>query len=351
MKVGILTFHRALNYGAVWQCWALIKICKKFGCQPYVIDYSPTGAWEYHDFSGLRIDKRLIKSKMLYRFNRFVDKLPKTQPYGDNHDAIVANPPILDAYIVGSDQMWSERLVGEHIGSFVFDFAPEKTRRISYAASLGGGFVGSSVFKKELKKFDAVSLREPDWKEQIEDVIGQEVEDVCDPSLLLCDEDYQKEEQRVLFLPKHYIAVFDLNNESFMKECALSLRKQLSLPLVSLSGNYKKWCDRNLLGISPGQWIYVLRHADFICTNSFHGTAFSIILRKPFVSVAANNMNKAVTDYRKRNILEQCGLQLQYIKEINQISNALQIDFTVVEDKIEHYKNRSLEWLKKALRK
>lgn len=349
MKVGILTFHRALNYGAVWQCWALVQACLKLGHDARVIDYAPVGFWRYSYFRHKRIDRRISLSRMLYHFNKFYKQLPLTDYYGESHEAIVQNPPQLDAYIVGSDQMWSEALVGKHLGSFVFDFAQDGIRRISYAVSQGGVFAESPIFIPELKKFAAISLREPTYKDKLAKLVGKDVEDVCDPSLLISGDEYAAQEQKVWLLPKHYIAVFDLNGEPFLKECAIQLSKTMGLPLVSLAGGYKRWCNRSLFGITPRQWIYTLRHADFVCTNSFHGTAFSINFRKPFVSIASQKGDRKVSDDRKTNLLQQCNLMTQYIQDKSQLNDAIHCNFSNAETYIEEYKIRSLEWLKNAL--
>ena len=246
--------------------------------------------------------------------------------------------------------MWAEALVDKHLGSFVFDFAPNSVRRISYAVSQGGVFAESPVFTKELKKFFAISLREPDYKEKLAALVGKDVEDVCDPSLLISEGEYAMHEKKVLCLPKHYIAVFDLNGEPFLKECAIQLSKDMHLPLVSLAGGYKKWCNRSLLGISPQQWIYVMRHATFICTNSFHGTAFAINFRQPFVTISSQKEGNKVRDVRKTNILQQCRLMAQYIQDKQQLKTAIHCDFVDAETYINEYKTRSLEWLKNALK-
>lgn len=348
MKVGILTFHRAMNYGAVWQCWALVQACSNLGHEAVVIDYSPVGIWRYKYFLRQRPDRLITSWRMLFHLNRFYRQLPRTIDYGENYDAIKKNPPICDAYIVGSDQMWSEKIVGKHLGSFLLDFAPKNVKRISYAVSQGGLFAQNPLFIEELRKFSAISRREPTWKAKMSSLTSMQVEDVCDPSLLMLGSDYAPLEQKVWFLPKRYIAVFDLTGEPLLEASAIKLSHEMHLPLVSMTG-YKKWCDKNLYGISPKQWIYVLRHADFICTNSFHGTAFAINFRKPFVSVANTKAGNDVKDDRKSNILMQCGLMSQYIQQIDDLPQVISINYDEVEYKIEAYRRRSLNWLSNAL--
>lgn len=351
MQIGILTFHRALNYGAVWQCWALTKFCTQLGYETYVIDYAPTGIWKYRYFLCKRPDRIYDRCKMLYSFNRFYKKMPRSQYYGESCELIKKNPPLYDIYIVGSDQVWAEDKTAGNIGSYMLDFAPKTVKRVAYAASQGGSIARDPIFLKELRNFSAISLREPTCKEQLSMLAEMSVEDVCDPSLLLKSQEYLRQEKYVRNMPKHYIAVFDLNNEPLTKSCALRLKEELGYPLVSLTGGVRGWCDKNLLGLSPEQWMYVMSHADFICTNSFHGTAFSIVLRKPFVSVAGKGLVTSVKDDRKINILTQCGLMSQYITNEDEIKRALCIDYSCAESHIEEYRKRSLEWLKQALEK
>lgn len=350
-KVGILTLHRALNYGAVWQCWALKTACEKLGCTVETIDYNPFGHYTYKSFLKHRPDKALTNIRRFYYFNQFVKKMLNPSFHTESHEWISQNPPKDDIYIVGSDTVWCPKVVGHLLNSYLLDFAPENTNRISYAASLGGIFIEDKdieLFTKELKKFTAISIREPQFVNKIQELCQKEVVDVCDPTLLLSKEDYMQVEKKKR-IPKHYIAVFDLAGDTFVKETALKLKEKLGYPIVNLTGKFLKWVDYNNFGLLPQEWIYMMRKADFVCTNSFHGTAFAMIFERPFVCCQAKIGSRAKTNVRVENLLTQTKLVKQYITELNQLESAMNIDYSVANNHIDKYRQRSFQWLKNAI--
>lgn len=344
-KIGILTLHRSLNYGAVWQCWALKNVCEQFGYDVEVIDYAD-GHRRIRDMLKHRPDKVIKYLRMNRSFNLFVKSQLNPTVHTESPQWLRDNPPQDDIFIVGSDQVWGEKIVGRDFGTFLLDFAPATAKKISYAPSMGGECPTSSCFEELIKGFSAVSLREPSFIDKISELYGAEVTDVCDPSLLLHAVDYQKMEKRVCGLPSQYIAYFNLSGNPFVRTCAESVKKKLGLPIVNLSGELTRWADKSLMGVNPMQWLYVMRNASFICTNSFHGTSFATIFRRPFISVSGK---VPAANIRMTNFLSQCGMSSQFIDAISQIDNAFGLDYSLVETSIEAYRQRSLDWLRSAL--
>ena len=264
-KIGIFTFHRAFNYGAVWQCYALKCACESLGYKVETIDYNPQG--DYRVSYALHHRPMVAFSYLarMVQFGRFVRKYLNPTVHAESHEWIKQNPPQDDIYIVGSDQVWSTVIVGKQLDSYLLDFAPAHVKRISYAASTGGNPLKLNEYQlSELRKFMAISLREKQSVPDIQSKVNIPVTDVCDPSLLLPQEDYQKLEQKPLFLPKHYVAYLDLDGDSFCEKSARLAGKILGLPIVNFVGKYKSWAYRNYLVPSPGKWLYILHHADFI---------------------------------------------------------------------------------------
>lgn len=351
-SIGILTLHRAQNYGAVWQCFALKSICEKLGFVVHVVDYSPFGFWEYRYLFNRKIWKCLPKMLRLFHFNSFVNDYLAPICHSESHDWIKQNIPECDYFIVGSDTVWCKQTVGEYLNSYLFDWLPKNKKRIAYAASLGG--INSfdedkKLWINELPKFRKISVREPLFIGELEKYARQTIQDVCDPSLLLSADDYQKVETTQWCLPKHYMVLFALSGGSLIEKTTLLLKKKLKIPIVNISGKYTLAADRNCICLSPQRWLYVMRNADFICTNSFHGTAFAIVFRRPFVTCAASVGGRSKTNGRVENLLTQCGLMNRYITDINDINHLEKLDYSTFETKIEFYRKRSFEWLKKAI--
>jgi len=350
-QIGILTLHGALNYGAVWQCWALKQACESLGYETETINYIPYG---HYTLNGILRHHPLTAYSYLMNlrhFDRFVCQRLNPSQYTESHEWIMANPPQDDIYVVGSDTVWSNAVAGPFLDSYLLDFAPSSVKRIAYAASTGGNpMVLNNKQLAELHKFSAISIRERQSVPDVQKLTDIPVTDVCDPTLLLTKEQYEPLEQRPLCLPKHYIVYFDLAGDPFCADAAKLLSRKLNLPILNLAGKYKRWAKYNRLVPTPEQWLYILHHADYICTNSFHGVALSVIYRRPFVCCAAQVGGRAKTNGRVQNLLEQTNLQSRYITSLSQIDdNILTISYDAAEQSIEHYRNRSLEWLKNAI--
>lgn len=350
-KIGLFTLHRALNYGAVWQCLALKHACESLGHVVETIDYNPYG--HYTIRGALRHRPLVAYSYLMHmrQFNRFVDEWVNPTLHTESHEWIKANPPQDDIYIVGSDTVWSNDVVGEFMDSYLLDFAPSSTKRVSYAASTGGNPMELNNYQLgELRKFDAISVRERQSVVDVQAKVDVRVADVCDPTLLLTQEDYSAFEKKPIWLPKHYIVYFDLAGDPFCATTAKKISKIKNLPILNLAGKFKLWARYNYLTPTPEQWLYIIHHADYICTNSFHGVAFSIIYRRPFVCCAAQVGGRAKTNGRVLNLLEQVNLQERYIttqEQLNGIIGNSELRFD--EASIDNYRNRSLEWLKNAI--
>lgn len=320
MKIGILTFNRALNYGAVWQCYALKQTCESLGHVVETIDYNPFGHYTVRGALRHSPSSAYRLLKMMYQFNRFVNNYLNPTIHTESHDWIKQNPPQDDIYIVGSDQVWANEIVGDYLNSYLLDFSPARVKRIAYAASTAGNMLCVDEQQlRELKKFSAISVREKHSISDIQEKVDISIVDVCDPSLLLKQEDYEPLEQKPIWLPKHYLAYFNLAGDPFCENSAHKLGDQLDLPIVNVAGKYKKWAKRNYIAPTPEQWLYIMHHADFICTNSFHGVAFSIIFRRPFIYCEAKNIGHSQKINRIQNLLEQTHLLDRYITDISQI--------------------------------
>lgn len=352
-RIGIFTLHRALNYGAVWQCYALKNACESFGHETETIDYNPYG---HYTITGALRHKPLVAYQYLmfmHQFNLFVHKRLNPTVHTEDREWIKNNPPQDDIYIVGSDTVWSNAVVGDYMDSYLLDFAPSHVKRISYAASTGGNPMELNEYQLgELLKFSAISVREKQSVSNVQEKVDIPVTDVCDPTLLLKQEDYSLLEQKPLYLPEHYIVYFDLAGDPFCAEMVKILSKMMHIPILNLAGKCKRWARYNRLTPTPEQWLYIMHHADFVCTNSFHGVCFSIIYNRPFICCAAKKGGRAMTNGRVQNLLEQTHFTNRYITELSQLSTEQILDssdFIKNAKYIEIYRSRSLKWLKNAI--
>ena len=187
MKVGVITFHSANNYGAVLQTWALQKVLKNLGTTPGVINYHPDIIDRLYDPMKLKrgFARELLKlrlyirnRKSIVRYNKFQSFLKtKLNLIGDyrTYEELLKADLNLDAYIVGSDQVWNPTHTGRYDPAYYLEFAKEGSRRISYAASLGTNYIVSKYkepMQKALKSFTGISVRERSVQGAVSELTG-----------------------------------------------------------------------------------------------------------------------------------------------------------------------------------
>lgn len=288
MRIGIITYHRALNYGAVLQCYALQTFLIKKGHDVYIIDFrQPTIEHLYGLDSNYRDIFKAIKGlhpksilfiiklwRNIYRFSKFIRKyLNCTKPCDSNNI-----PQDFDAYIIGSDQMWSFNCVGGYEPVYFGDFKRHKSSKLyGYAISSCGDFI--TLLDKEklnniLKNFTKYSLREYDIAQKLSKITGHTAPICLDPTLLLEKEDWNAIINRK-FKDKKYILVYQVRgNKNIILEKAYKTAKYYDYDIIDMSS--RKY--------SINDFITSIKNAEYVFTSSFHATVFSIIFEVPFLA-------------------------------------------------------------------
>lgn len=354
-KIGIFTLHWAVNYGTVLQCYALNKAISDLGYDVETLNYNPWGGgYSIKYFLKKRPSKSIRLIRTWKAMNSFYKKnIRLTEPI-IGVQAMKENPPIKDTYVVGSDIVWNRDIVEDYLDQFLLSFAPKGSNCISYAASTGGlqeiASCDKDVFKENLKRFSAVSVREKQSIEPIQQLCDVPVTDVCDPTLLLSKEEWISLEKKVR-VPKHYIAVYDLNSSPLVKSVAYKLKEKTGFELVNVCCTREKWLDKNYWGLSPQEWLYVMHHADYVLPLSFHGVAFSLIFERPFLcsAILDSEGTELGKNGRQKNLLSELGLLKQYISTPDFSDSQLVVDYDEVKVKLNEYRKRSIEWLEKSL--
>lgn len=324
MRIGILTFHYVSNYGAVIQCYALSHFLAKLGHEVEVIDYRP---WRtiprvhgLRRVGGVFIDPRTAYTTNVFRlppFERFLNRhLPLSKQTYRSSRSLRNKHPHYDLYIAGSDQIWNPYIHKPFDPSYLFDFVEEGDNVcVAYAASFGGASIPDALrprFIKLLSRFKQISVREMQGKQVIEDLCGAESEIVLDPTFLL--EDYSCLAEHVQE-NRPYIAVYSVYPSSEFAGVVEYLRRRTGLPVIAI-GNELSVADCNRTYIGPTEWLGYLKNASYIVTNSFHGTALSIIMGKQFFvykhkpKSARHNRGKFV---RISELLSELGLESRIV--------------------------------------
>lgn len=292
-KIATITFHRAINFGAVLQTYALQHFITECGADCEVLDYRCKYLENhYKPFSIEKIKnikwliKCIIKNQYICdnrkNFKKFSDTYIKCSPTPLNREDLTDINSKYDAFICGSDQIWSPVCAGFD-KSYFLDFVSDPTKKYSYAASIGAEKIPSELvneYKKLLSNFEKISVREQKAADLIYQLTNNSAAVVVDPTLLLDRSAWEKIAEPVKINDK-YVLLYLLAKVPETIDFARQLAKQHGIKVVFINTwLFDEKGMENLKKITPGQWLYLFLHAEYIVTNSFHGLAFSLNFHK-----------------------------------------------------------------------
>lgn len=356
-KIGIITFHNVINYGAVLQAYSLQKYLSKNGYDCEIIDYLCSNFKSYykifklHNKSVIGLAKALIRMPYLYkkrqRFKNFEKKYMKLSFIKYNSNNIHYSNKIYNVFITGSDQVWNLELTGNDKNYFL-DFVENNKKRISYAASIGKAQFSTeneNYIKNILKYYNAISVREDEAKKYIKKITGYHVTRVLDPVFLLDEKEWLN---LASYKSDKYILLYVLHEES-----AYQIAKRLSnitgLKIVCLQNNLKKYIKAEYRFIAgPTDFLTLINNAEYIVTDSFHGVAFGVIFRKNIKII----LKKQLLDLNSRiqTLVEVFGLENSIVNEsTNDSCLIMKTDYTNMEEKINQEITYSKQYLLNTL--
>ncbi|MEE3415228.1 MAG: polysaccharide pyruvyl transferase family protein [Prevotella sp.] len=347
MKIGILTFSRTHNFGAILQCYALQETLKKLGAEVYVIDYrQPYIESTNRPFLWFEFVKRLFKPRSLYhylkgikgrtdgerKFHDFkVNFLNCTKPYRGKEI-----PPDFDVYIIGSDQVWSTECTQGYDPILWGDFKRQQNSKLfayaisSNAKSIYG--VADERWQTILNRFDGLSFREKSIADMIVPKTNKSISICLDPTLLVgrniwdrvVDTKWEKE---------NYILVYEaryLQGQEFtLRKYAQDLAKKKKCKVISRLYDY-----------TPGDFVSLFKYANYVITSSFHGTVFGLIYNKPMTVIQLNDGH----DGRYINLLKSVGAENALISITDPFSEK-KINYEIVNQRIEELRKSSINYL------
>ena len=364
MKIGILTFHRALNYGAVLQCYALYKTLSMMGHEVEVIDYRPESIEKYrmlyshkvfNNCDGLFNKLRYVISCMLlaYSKKKTSKKFDDFLAYNMKFSKIVYNTNDIlhnyDVIVFGSDQIWNPELLYGLDPVYYGQFEKGKAKFVTYAASIGRINLiteqNENKFEEYIRCYDAISVREYALRDYLYKrfVIAAEV--VCDPSLLLERKYYDE----IATKPRedNYVLLFEQFRNADSYTLAKTIANQLGAHVITISAetNHLRYRPcKNISEVSPSEFLGFIKYARCVVTSSFHVTSFSIIMQKDFYATKRVNNNDRVN-----TILEHVGLEERLVNAGEKIFFS-PINYQGIEKRIEDVKKHSLNYLKNNLK-
>jgi len=318
MRIGIITFQETNNYGALWQNYALQRALEKAGANVQTIDYRSKYIAKPYRFRHL-----LRKGIFGYLFGLagYICYLFRTKKNGNFRKNICYSCPVdaqglaelngrYDKFIAGSDQVWNCRLT-DYDDAYGLGFVEDSSKKTSYAASLGRKEPGEpekAWYVKQLSDYQEILVREKSAEHILRDLLGKDVGTVLDPVFLLGRNEWKKAAGTRRLVKERYILVYQLGISkalvSFAADCADYFRCRLVFLPFPLVGLVRCSCR---ITAGAGEALNYIQHAEYVITDSFHGTALSVIFQKKFLTLAAGThrgVNSRILD-----LLAVFGLQ------------------------------------------
>ena len=338
VKVCVITFHFVNNFGGALQAYALQKaISDNCNAECEVIDYRnwfirftdtvrlfPVTGNVKEIGTGLKtMGKRVGR---LNKFKKFIsENCTLTEVYGSRMK-MKSHPPKADKYVCGSDQIWNPVLTMGVSPNYFLGFVENPDDKIAYAPSFGKDTMSASNKKKVkqyLESFGHLSVREQSGQKMIKDMTGRDAEQLIDPTFLIDKKDWEA----LAVTPdikEKYILLYIMQKDDEVYEYARKMKEKLGIKLVEISryGYNPGFVDETLIDVGPREFLGLFRDAAYVCTNSFHGLAYSVIFEKDFCLIPckrfttrSDNMRKLLHIEANANLNDENSLTAVYDKE------------------------------------
>lgn len=350
------------NYGSMLQAYALQSCLKQYGSSPYVIlKKSEKKHSKLYHFLGrfYGLTKYLLKPDVDYSFSKrlklriddlkFSGKYKKLDIFAKenlliqfitNKKEFANSIPDDSIFLAGSDQVWN---TPSKLSWYAFQWVDGKYDKYSYAASIGKSLLSDEdleKYKSALSPFKSISLRERQALNIFEPIFTDKVRQDLDPTLLW-DKNFWRKIESPRLIEEPYVFVYRLRPNDDVFDLARKVSKEKNCRIV-YTGSYAYSAKdvKTIYDAGVEDFLSLIDHAEAVVTNSFHGTAFSIIYEKPFLSAKI-----ATTGSRAESLLSLLDLKSQYISNMDE-DFSLQIDYAKANTILSKERDKSLDYLK-----
>ena len=372
MKTGLVTFYHIHHYGAMLQAYATERAVEALGSECEIIDYyvnqdnrlfrkpvSPgSAAADAHTaLHYLRLKTRYDRFEAFSKTHLKISSR-RFQTLRELRDAELP----YDLLLSGSDQIWNPKIFPDGRFDPVFFGAFSHCRKIAYAPSFGIPHIPEKMeeeLKGYLQGFSHLCVRERQGQKIVEEVLGRRVPVVLDPTLLLG----QAEWEAAANLPKGYpaparedgsggyILCYCISKPGALEPYIRALAEKTGLPVVQLCGIRQKVHSRAecILDAGPAEFLGLFEGARYVCTNSFHGTVFSLQFQKPFFTAVAPAEMAEPESSRTFSLLSTLGLTRRIIGKGDTAALEEAVDWAAVEQRLDAARRASVDYLRRAL--
>ena len=372
MKTGLVTFYHIHHYGALLQAAATERAVESLGSACEIVDYyvdqdnalfrKPSGVGSAAADVHTALHYQQLKTRY-DRFEQFAKAQLRISPHRfDSLEELCSAELPYDLILAGSDQIWNPAIFPDKKFDPVFFGTFSQRRKIAYAPSFGIPHVPEEMeeeLRQRLAAFSHISVRERQGQEIVAEVTGREVPVVLDPTLLLTAEQWAAMANTPRGYPGTgekntpggYILCYCISAPGALEPYIQTLAEKTGLPVVQLCGIRRRVHPkaRCILDAGPAEFLGLFQNAAYVCTNSFHGTVFSVQFQKPFFTAVAPSELAAPERSRTFSILSRLGLTERIIGKGDTAALEDAIDWTAVEQRLEKARASSLEYLRRAL--
>jgi hypothetical protein len=339
-----------MNYGALLQAYALQHKIETLGGDAYIIDYKSVSIDE--NLKLIRDNEKLspkillkavfrkIKHNKFFKFMK--NHLNLTFSVKSQNDLKELNSEF-DAFIVGSDQVFNDGCI-KGDGAYVLDFVKESNKRFSYAASIGGDETKAQEtldkYKSNLEKFNTISIRERNIQNYLSNALSKDIRCDIDPVLLLDKHEWLKLTSKRR-LKQKYVFVYLIGEPNNILDFAKEYAKRNNLVLIDCktSSLFFKYC-------SPEDFLSWIYYADTVITNSFHGTAFSILFEKNFY---VEYKTAKGYNFRSKQLVEDLKIENREITSSSLPNENTLPNYNLVKKDLDIYRANSEKYLQQII--
>ena len=383
--IGLVTCYFHHNYGSMLQAYATEMVMDKIGvtyetiaCKApinymeenkilYIIKKLLIADWKMR-LGKMKIEREKKKNPVFAKnwqirdvaFNKFADEAFHLSPLCKTRSELTEMAKNYSAFLVGSDQLWRTDSV-EH-GYYTLEWVPDDIRKIAYSTSIGVKKIPWFQVKKNrrfMNRFDFMALREQSACDLVYRLTGRKVQVVLDPTLLFTGDQWMKIQNKEPLTNGKYIFCYFLGNNPNQRELVKKLKDKTGMKIVALQHldeyipSDESFADETPYDVGPAEFLNYIRNSEYVCTDSFHCSVFSILYKKKFFTFSRfSETAKQSTNTRIDNLLNITGLSERRVNagmSVDEILN-LQLDFNYADKKLDELRKSSIDYLKNALK-
>ena len=384
MKLGIVSCYFINNYGSILQAYALQEYFNSKGvdCDTVSVEclkpYLDAKKKQYY-FCNIRKVGLLFSKlpmaylKLLQKINyknlgdRYSERVHKFDEFRKNFNLSIENASsinqltdmsvIYDTVVVGSDQLWRPDNIFP--GYYTLSWVPDNIPKISYATSFGVAELDRccrSTAKVFLNRFSAISVRESSGSRLVKELTGKNPCVVCDPVFLLTKNQWDRLSDTSQCPKQKYIFTYFLGGGRECRKFVEKLSAVTGLPVLGAVHNDSyvasdEGIDYPIASCSPNEFLGLISNAEYVCTDSFHAAAFSVIFNKNFFAFNRFKSKKHGTNTRIESFLKTAGLETRLISAPDKVYDIVlsDIDYEAVNNKMLSFINRSYDFIEKEI--